>query len=112
VWCVALCEGEAGAEVLRHHIVLNVLHESAVNVLLELLAGVRGLLLWGLLGEELVRSGCLSALLLESIVRDRVNCNALQVNLSARRDRVNLVDSLDGNAVNLEWSRDCEQAGL
>lgn len=72
MWCVALSEGEACAEILCHHIVLNVLHECAVNVLLELLAGVRGLLLWGLLGEKLVRSGCLSALLLESVVRDRV----------------------------------------
>ena len=112
MWCIALGEGEAGAEILLHHIVLNVLHECAVNVFLELLAGVRGLLLWGLLGEELVGSRCLSNLLLESVVGDRVKRNALHVNFGARGHRVNLVDSLDGNAVNLEWSRNCEQTGL
>ena len=112
MWCVTLGEGEAGAEILLHHIVLNVLHECAINVLLELLAGIRGLFLRGLLGEELVGSRCLGYLLLESVVGDRVNRNALQVNFGACGHRVNLVDSLDGNAVNLEWSRNCEQTGL
>lgn len=112
VWCVALGQGEACAEILLHHIVLNVLQQGAVNVFLQLLAGVRCFFLWGLLGEELVRSGWLCALLLESIVGDRVKSYALEVNLSGCGHSVNLVDSLDGNAVNLEWAGNCEQTGL
>ena len=48
----------------------------------------------------------------ESLVSDFVKSNALDVNLSGGGDSVNLVDSLDGDAVDLEWTTDSEETGL
>jgi len=65
-----LGEGESGIEIFLHHFVVDVLHESGINILLQLLSSVSEFLGWCLALEELVRSGLLGVLLLESLVTD------------------------------------------
>lgn len=114
VWSVILGERESGAEVFLEHLVaLEGLHDASVDLLLELLSGVRGGALWGILGEELLGSGSLGGgLLLEGLVGDRVSLDALEVDLGAGGNGVDLVDSLDWDAVDLEWAGNAKKTRL
>jgi len=114
VWSVTLGEGESGTEVFSEHLVsFQGRGEGTVDIFLELLSGVGGGALWSVLGEELLgSSSLLGGLLLESLVGDGVSLDALEVDLGAGGDRVDLVDSLDWDAVDLVWAGNAKETRL
>lgn len=112
MWSVTLGERETGTNVLLHHVISNVLHKSLVDFFLQLLSVGGNSLCWGLLLEELVRSGLLHALLLEGLISDCIEFDTLEVYLLASGNGVDLVDTLDGNSVDLEWSGDGKETRL
>jgi len=79
---------------------------------LELLSGVRGGALWGVLSEELLGSGSLGlGFLGEGLVSDG-GFDGGDVDLEAGAEGVDLVDSLERDTVDLVWAGDGEEAGL
>ena len=114
VWSVTLGEGESGAEVFSEHLVAGQgLGEGTVDLLLELLSGVGGGALWSVLGEELLgSSSLLGGLLLEGLVGDGISLDAREVDLGAGAESVDLVDSLDWDAVDLVWAGNAKKTRL
>ena len=112
VWGVTLRQRESRSKILLHHSIAQVLHKSAIDILLQLLAIIRGLGSWRLLLKELVRSRYLGLVLLEGLVGDLVDGDALQVDLGGRGDSVHLVNSLNWNTVDLEWTSHCKESRL
>ena len=106
-------EGESGTEVLSHHLVGDVLQESGVHVLLELLSGVRGGGLGGVFLEESLGSGSSGGgLSLEGVVGDGGDVDSVHVDALGGVENVGMIDSLDWNTVELVWSSHGNEAGV
>jgi len=114
VWSVTLGERESGAEVFSEHLVgFQSSSEGTVDVLLELLSGVGGGALWSVLGEELLGSSALlGGFLLEGLVSDGISLDTLEVDLGAGGEGVDLVHSLDWDAVDLVWAGNAKKTRL
>lgn len=81
---VVLCQGESGSEVSLDNLVGQVLHDSAINGLLEGLTSIRDGGLWSILGEESLGSASGgSALFGEGLISDGVEVDAGNVDLGA-----------------------------
>lgn len=114
VWSVILGERESGAEVFSEHLVAGQgLGEGTIDLFLELLSGVGGGALWGVLGEELLGlSSLLGGFLLEGLVGDSISLDSLNVDLGAGGEGVALVHSLDWDAVDLVWAGNAKKTRL
>jgi len=112
LWHVVLGERETGTNVLLHHVICNVLHKSLVHLFLQLLSVGRNCLRWSLLLKELMGSGFLHTFFLEGFISDCVGLDTLEVDLLASGNGVDLIDALDWNTVDLEWSGDCKESRL
>lgn len=110
---VVLGEGEAGAHVLVNEgslVRLQVLDKCVIDRLLQRGAfGGSSLLL---VFVEYVSALGLGGLVLECSVSDLGDVGSLSLHLRARRDRVDLVDALEGHAVDAEGTADEKQTGL
>ena len=110
VWGVTLRQRESRSKILLHHSIAQVLHKSAIDILLQLLAIIRGLGSWRLLLKELVRSRYLGLFLLEGLVGDHVDDVALKIDLGDHGNSVHQVNSLNLNTVDLEWISHCKHS--
>ena len=110
---VVLGEGEASLEPLGEElglVGLDVLEESIIDGALCLLAVLRhGLLL---VFVEYVSALGLGGLVLEKSIFDSIGVDTLEGHLSARGDRVHLVDALQRNTVELERTCHKEKSRL
>ena len=110
---VVLGEGEAGGHVLSEQglfLVLDILDECAVDGSMQSLAfSGNDLLLGALLGEDLVSLFLVLLAAGEHLVTDLGNVDALEVDLGAGGDGVNLVDAFERHAVDLVWAGHSEQ---
>ena len=79
---------------------------------MELLSGVRGGALWGVLGEELLGSGSLGLGLLGEGLVVKSGFDTRDVDLQAGAEGVDLVDSLEWDTIDLVWTGDGEEARL
>ena len=113
MYSVVSGEGEASAHVLCDGwglVGFNVLDESVIDGFLEGSAfGFHGLLF---VFVEYVSALGLGGLVLEGGICDLVDFDASDANLSARGDRVHLVDALEGYTVHLEGAADEEETRL
>ena len=113
MYSVVSGEGEASAHILsdaRRLVGFDVLDESVIDGFLEGSAfGFYGLLF---VFVEYVSALGLGGLVLEGGICDLVDFDSSDANLSARGDRVHLVDALEGYTVHLEGAADEEETRL
>ena len=113
---VVLGERETSVQVLLHEgglVGLKILHQGAIDGLLQGNALGRHGLLLGSLGEERLGVGLLADVVADKgLVGDLGHIDASNADLGGSAESVNLVNALERNAVDLVGAGDQEEAGL
>jgi len=112
---VVVGKWEASAKILSEKRLLgslNVVQNGLIDILLGSLSLLWGDRLLGGVSEELVLASLLGlGVLLEEFVVDLGSIDTLNVNLGAGAQSVSLIDSLEGNSVDLVGASDEQETG-